>query len=78
MIIRFNIVILSSDETLHDGETYSVFIRAWYSGTAFAEYKSDGVTIMSSHPRTSNIFGIAVRDWTMLRFKHFIVLVIIF
>lgn len=49
-------------KVLNEFQTYSFFVRAWYDGNTFADFKSDGVTVMSKPLTTTNFIGAGVRN----------------
>ncbi|CAG2242538.1 unnamed protein product [Mytilus edulis] len=47
---------------LNDMVSYSFFVRAWYDSNTFADFKSDGVTVMSKPLTTTNFIGVGVKE----------------
>ncbi|XP_062616047.1 uncharacterized protein LOC134277752 [Saccostrea cucullata] len=50
---------------LEEDEKYSVFVKAWYSYTSFAIFKSNGVTVVTGTPSVTNVLGSAVCERMM-------------
>ncbi|XP_046571088.1 LOW QUALITY PROTEIN: uncharacterized protein LOC124279320 [Haliotis rubra] len=54
--------ILDNGRELTPGLSYSVFVRAWYDENTYNIYKSDGVLIDITAPRTTSLQGTAVKE----------------
>ncbi|XP_052082402.1 uncharacterized protein LOC127720030 [Mytilus californianus] len=53
---------LPRGKVLNDFHLYSFFVRAWYDSNTFADFKSDGVTVMSKPLTKTNVFGVGVME----------------
>ena len=42
---------------LKERDKYSVFVRAWYSANEFAVFKSPGVIVYTTAPKTTVLLG---------------------
>ncbi|VDH98686.1 Hypothetical predicted protein, partial [Mytilus galloprovincialis] len=60
--INYAVYTLPRGKVLNDFETYSFYVRAWYDSNNFADFKSDGVTVMSKPLTTSNFVGAGVME----------------
>ncbi|XP_052082956.1 uncharacterized protein LOC127720416 [Mytilus californianus] len=53
---------LPRGKLLNEMVSYSFFVRAWYDSNTFADFKSDGVTVMSKPLTTTNFIGAGVKE----------------
>ncbi|XP_076086914.1 uncharacterized protein LOC143057491 [Mytilus galloprovincialis] len=53
---------LPRGKVLNDFQMYSFFVRTWYDSNTFADFKSDGVTVMSKPLTKTNVFGVGVKE----------------
>ncbi|XP_076085163.1 uncharacterized protein LOC143055975 isoform X1 [Mytilus galloprovincialis] len=60
--IDYAVYTLPRGKVLNEFQTYSFFVRAWYDGNTFADFKSDGVTVMSKPLTTTNFVGAGVME----------------
>ncbi|XP_063408922.1 uncharacterized protein LOC134692402 [Mytilus trossulus] len=60
--IDYAIYTLPRGKVLNEFQTYSFFVRAWYDSNTFADFKSNGVTVMSKHLTTTNFIGTGVME----------------
>ncbi|XP_071784665.1 uncharacterized protein [Asterias amurensis] len=56
------IVVLDKDRILMTGLSYHFYIRAWYSATSYAKFRSDGVTPDIKAPKISKVRGTKIKD----------------
>ncbi|WAR05117.1 hypothetical protein MAR_020486 [Mya arenaria] len=54
--------VLPRGRFLQRNTAYSFFVRAWYDDRTFVTFKSNGVTILSKPPHTTNIRGVSVKE----------------
>ena len=67
-----------SDRTLTAGLRYHFYVRAWYSDTSYAVFRSDGVTPDIEAPEISKVRGTKVsltKEFSF--FKYFCLLLMI-
>ncbi|XP_063408929.1 uncharacterized protein LOC134692410 [Mytilus trossulus] len=60
--IDYAIYTLPRGKVLSDFQRYSFFVRAWYDSNTFADFQSDGVTVMSKPLTTTNFVGAGVLE----------------
>ncbi|XP_071079258.1 uncharacterized protein [Haliotis cracherodii] len=56
------VIALPKGHELTSGVSYSVFVRAWYDEETYKIYKSDGILIDITRPRTASGQGVAVKE----------------
>ncbi|XP_046559286.1 uncharacterized protein LOC124268355 [Haliotis rubra] len=56
------VITLPKGRELTPGLSYSVFVRAWYDENTYNIYKSDGILIDITAPRTTSLQGVAMKE----------------